>query len=437
MKKAGSSKSKSKTPPTSKSSRASKARASKKEKEELAGAVGLDSDLSSLLAESIAVGHQPPVTLSPKDEPIFRAFQANLLSLISHELRTPLIGILNALNALEQGDFSTDFSQADLVSMARRNAQRLQTTLSSLLDQAAIESGTFHARLREVDLVRLARMRAQAHESLLRDRNLKLKEREESDEETGEAPLLGDPQKLGRAIDLVFQSVIPRADPGSELQLRISTSRIALTFQLAAGVEGVWETAWEQASVGNQGGVASPTSAFAGVLQSEQGFLSRMEEGLGNEFLLVHNIMRLHRGRFSHLRQERKVTIALELPELSDQDGIRAVLASRTYQASHELGTVALALVKVPEGSDVGEFRAQVKRSLFRATDAVYSLASRGQVALVMDDCKPEDAPRLIARMEKAFGKKLVFGVANCPSEGVDPDELLKLAEKRLFSSAN
>jgi hypothetical protein len=173
------------------------------------------------------------------------------------------------------------------------------------------------------------------------------------------------------------------------------------------------------------------------VLQSEQAFLTRMEEGLGSEFLLVHEIMRLHKGTFGGQRQGREVTLALELPELSSEEGLMAVLASRAYEVSTELASVALVLLPIPPGAGrPEEFAEEVRKNLFRTTDAVYLLKERGRIALVLDDCKSEDAPRLMDRitqkLKKTGGRPLAYGVAQCPSDGLDPGQLLPLAESRL-----
>ncbi len=161
-----------------------------------------------------------------------------------------------------------------------------------------------------------------------------------------------------------------------------------------------------------------------------------MEEGLGSEFLLILEIARLHHARFTARFdpdfKDRTVALTFELPELSSEEGLRAVLASRAYQASMDLGTVALALVQIPAGVPPGEFRANVKKNLFRATDAVYLLPESSQVALVMDDCKPEDTPRLLGRIEKAIGQPLRHGIATFPIETPDPSHLLDLASRKL-----
>lgn len=384
------------------------------------------------------MGHQPAPGLTPQDEVLFRAFQSNLLSLISHELRTPLMGVLNALGLLEEGAEATGLTADELIKMARSNARRLHETLSALLDLAALESGTFHARLREIELQRLAGARLDAHRALFREKGLLVEERTApSDGEDGHG-VLADPQKLGRAIDLCLQAMIPRAENGSKIKFRISSSSVEIGCTLSPAAQGLWDTVWTQASAGFQGGVASPSSAFAGVLQSEQAFLTRMEEGLGSEFLLVHEILRLHQGKFSARRSGNDVTLKLELPELSSEEGLQSVLASRAYEVSTELASVALALVRVPASArkKPDAFTALVKKNLFRSSDAVYLLRERGLLALVLDDCKAEDAPRLMERISKKLsteaGGAIEYGTAQCPADGLDPALLFNLAYSRL-----
>jgi hypothetical protein len=380
------------------------------------------------------IGHRPPSSLSPQDEALFRAFQSNLLSLISHEMRTPLMGVINALGLLDEGAEASGLSAAELIRMARSNARKLHETLSALLDLAALESKTFHARLREVDLARLAGARLDAHRAQFRERGFQIEERIAP----GASHLvLADPQKLGRAIDLCLQALGQRAEPGQKMRFSLSSNRIEIACTLTSAAQDLWDTMWTQASAGFQGGVTSPLSAFAGVMQSEQAFLTRMEEGLGSEFLLVHEILKIHQGKLSAERAGGQATLTLELPELSSEEGLASVLASRAYEVSTELASVALVLVKLPEGARIApeSFTEQIKKSLFRNSDAVYLLRERGELALVLDDCKPEDAPRLMERINQKLSKsagRIVYGVAQCPADGLDPALLMGLASQRL-----
>jgi hypothetical protein len=171
-------------------------------------------------------------------------------------------------------------------------------------------------------------------------------------------------------------------------------------------------------------------------MQSEQAFLTRTEEGLGSEFLLIHEIMRLHGGtfhcQFDQFDKTHRVEIRIDLPSLSSEAALRAVLTSRAYQVSHELGSVALVLIQVPEAMGVSPFREEIRKNLFRTTDAVYPLPDSVQLAMVLDDCKPEDVEPLMARLSGALRRKLVYAAAQCPSDGVDPAALVAVAGERL-----
>lgn len=336
------------------------------------------------------------------------------------------MGVLNALSMMEAG-MSGGLTQEELLMMARSNAQRLQRTLITLLDLASLESGTFHARLREVELVRLLRSRIESHAREIKDKGLRL-----SEQFPAEAVVLADPQKFGRAIDLCLEVILSRVVRDSELEIRISSSGVALLFSLRQDAYDAWEQLWSQSVAGFEGGVASPVSAFAGVVQSEQAFLSRTEEGLGAELLLVHQILRAHHGRFTASHEAGRVKLSLVLPQLSSEDGLSAVLRSRAYEVSTELASVALVLMDVPSAMDLEGFQTKIRAHLFRTTDAAYALPRRNQLALVLDDCKAEDIPGLMGRLEKSLGQKLSYAAAHCPSDGLDPGELVQIASKRL-----
>lgn len=386
----------------------------------------------------MAVGHSPAASLSPQDEALFRAFQSNLLSLISHELRTPLMGVLNALMLLDSGSENggmPGLSQKEMIGMARTNAQRLQRALTALLDLATLQSGTFHARLKELDLGRLAQNRANSRQLELASLGITVSVTAVNGNRS-EVPVLGDAQKLARALDLCLDSVLARAEPGSKVELKIEPASLEFHFELKAGTEPGWDAAWSQGMAGFEGGVASPTSLFSGVMQSEQAFLTRMEEGLGSELLIVHEILKLHQAKLEARRQGTKVVLSWQLPGLSSEDGLRAVLMSRAYEVSTELASVALVLIRVPASMEVDDLCAKIKASLFRATDAAYALPKKSyreaMIALVLDDCKPEDAPRLIGRLEHALALELEFGIGHCPADGHDPSLLIDLARGRL-----
>lgn len=164
----------------------------------------------------------------------------------------------------------------------------------------------------------------------------------------------------------------------------------------------------------------------------EEMFLSRKEEGLGSELLLVHEILRMHQGRLLQRIEGERVFLELQLADLNSLESLRAVLSARSEQIATGIGSVALALLKTPSGLTVEKFRNEVKSKLFRTTDAVYPLPSEDQIALVMDDCSPLDATRLVTRIQTSLGKTIAHGIAVFPQEAGDSDLLIRIASERL-----
>ena len=374
--------------------------------------------------------HTPVPTLHPHDQSLYQAFQSNLLSLISHELRTPLTGVLNALAVLKDGVNLGGLSSEDLINMAHENAERLNQALLVLLDLASLEAKSFHLRLREIDLASLVRGRLTNYQTALKTRSVTLKWSDLAPKLR--EPLLGDPQKLGRAIDLCFQVVVPRAETQTEVKVEISSYQVRFVFQLAQNMEKHWQTAWSESGIGTQVGILSPYSAFAGVLQEEQAFLSRVEEGFGSEFLLIHEVLRLHHGKFTATLLGQEVTLLIEFPKMSSEEGLKAVLSSRTSRISMELGSVALILVQIPDRTSPEDLKEKTREALYRASDSVYLLPSLNQLAVVLDDCRIEDAARIMKRVERALDQKLFYSSVQSPSDGLDALELLKLGAQRL-----
>ncbi len=343
------------------------------------------------------------------------------------------MSILNSLTLLEEGH-EEGFAPGELVTLARKNAEKLNAALSALLDVAEVEKGLLRLSLREVDLARVCRDRVRLQGASLRDRSLSVAL-------SGSAsPVLVDPQKLARLVDLSLGLLAERALSGSELQLEVGARGLTLKAKLQAGQGPKLRAAWAEAlaeaeAAARQGRLSAGRAgaAFRGTRQTEREFLTRDEEGLGSGWVLLLDWMKLHEGTVTlDLSAPDSAKLRLEFPEVTSEKALASVLSSRAYRSTHDLSAVALGLIEVPQGSSVPEFQARVQSHLFRASDSVYALPREGQVAVVLDDCKPEDAPGLMGRIRDRLGQPLRMGVACCPSEGLDPAYLLELAGRRL-----
>lgn len=418
----------------------------------------LDGFTEKAFADTLSVGHQPAGELSPQDQVLYRALQANLLSLISHELKTPLTGILNATALLEDADISFksgargagSFSGHDLLIMLRQNADRLHRTLAMLLDLAAIESGTFRARLSEIVLERHLKARFTGKHKVIID-NHPISFSAGKSQET-ETHILADPRKLERALDLCLQIMVRRIMKGSNISIRIVVNEIQhkfIKFESAMDPSKVelWNKDWLQGLAGYESGISSPSSpfasAFSGVLQSEQEFLRRQEEGLGSELILIHEIMKLQHGKLNSLIDEKRFTLTLEFPSLSSEEGLNAILASRMSRISDDLHSVGLVLIQIPTVLELPDFsqkinqkiNQKIRKTLFKTTDTVHSLPEQGLVALILDDCKAEDGLKVMKRITKVFNRGFAFGAAHCPTDTIESKMLIDICRQNILKT--
>lgn len=365
----------------------------------------------------------------------FSEFQANVLSLVSHELRTPLMGVLNGVTLLEDLldskalQWESDAARAAF-EMLSRNARVLEKNLKTNLDLAKIETGHFRPRLREVELAYVLRPALGVLEK-------KFRLRAQWQSEKLGARTLADPSLLVRAIEIVYEILQAVGATGAEsVQALLGSHSWEWSISLNPEGKKAWQQMEHHASDVHRMKEASRT---AQVLQSESQFLARSQEGFGTELVLLREIFEAHGGTLEWSEgpglKSPSLVLRMSLPERVGEDRLKAVLISRVFEASTGLKNVALAWIAVPAGLDPGVFSERLRNSLFRASDGVFEVPQRGAVALVLDDCKREDAPKLLIRLEKTLGLRLQAGIAMCPEDGSDPDDLIRQGLARLADS--
>ena len=88
--------------------------------------------------------------------------------------------------------------------------------------------------------------------------------------------------------------------------------------------------------------------------------------------------------------------------------GLKAVLLSRAYEASNEIGSVALVLIQV-DPEEMKRLTARIKRSLFRASDAQWFENSPGMAWTRVLWTGPESGQwAAVFRWKKASSKMIV-----------------------------
>ena len=314
-----------------------------------AGAVtpALQPQSAEWTSELFTVGHLPQTSLSAEQQKLFQSFQSNLISLLSHELRTPLMGILNALSAVDEGGEPLGgLSLAEALSMARTHAQGLESALLTVLDLAAWEAGALKVELREAKLSEVAApvlgLEAPAHPT----------------------NTLLDAGRLSRALQrlkaLLVSLSAPDAVQASWLAAEGSGEargvRLRATLSDDAGAQ-LWDQLWHEAQVARAANASLPLHVFAGVLQSEQAFLSRTREGLGAELHLAAQVLAQHEARLQAVRRGRVLELELEFPEIAGRARIIQAVRGRIWRPGlAEPGALHLTLhAKKPEGLAPGQ----------------------------------------------------------------------------------
>ena len=266
-----------------------------------------------------SVGHQPQVTLSAEQQELFKSFQSNLISLLSHELRTPLMGILNALSALdESGEPLGGLSLAEALTMAREQSQKLDAALSTVLDLAAWEAGNLQVDLREGDFEVLV---ASVFGSEL----------QVSSSGAWKQGRLLDASRLKRALVRLRDLLGSLGRIQKSTVMPSGTLELECQLQDSASIE-FWERLWHEAQVARAAHASLPLHVFAGVLQTQEGFLSRTREGLGAELHLVAQILSQHEAKFEALRTDSQLSIRIALPEIEGRARVLKLIQGRIWR---------------------------------------------------------------------------------------------------------
>jgi signal transduction histidine kinase len=381
----------------------------------------------------------------------------DLLSLVSHELRTPLSVVLNAVRILREDSGLDAEERKTFLEMAFRNAERLNTTLSQLLDLGKLVSGRLVCRFHEVSLKQLL------HAELERA------SREAARTGTNGAPgagaprkisvvgavdglpvILGDAPRLGQVLSSLFENAIRFSPAGARIRLRIQPAvksgelpkplaklsrehheyvLLELSNPIAPGIQGQLKP-----------------SEVIKVFGQREDVLDRAHEGVGGSLAIAEEVLAQHGGGLGASTAHDKsqgdtFTVWLALPVLENQEALLKVLESRIFALRTEVGAVSLMVLKLNGAAatisaELKGIHDALKTSLFRATDTVYSLPDSNEVAVLMDDCKKDDAPKIVRRLLEALkasgGAKGAgalaaarVGLASCPEDGTDPEGLI------------
>lgn len=134
---------------------------------------------------------------------------------VTHELATPLTPIVGYLGLLERGDLGPlNPAQKKSISAMLGSIRKLRSTVDTLLDVSAIESGQIHFQKTQQDLVELLRRAVNSLAHIFKEGGTSIFIDEE---ELPEFPIIGDPDKIERALGHILENAIKFSDQGGAI----------------------------------------------------------------------------------------------------------------------------------------------------------------------------------------------------------------------------
>jgi signal transduction histidine kinase len=149
--------------------------------------------------------------------------KSDFIDLVSHELRTPLTSIIGFVSLMLEGETGQlNEAQRHSLESVRRQARRLASLITDLLDVSRIEAGQVTLQPQPIDLADLA-------ETVLQELQPQAVEKDLTVHFTAPAnlpPACGDPQQLARVFTNLLGNAFKFTPPGGE---------VALTLQVVDG----------------------------------------------------------------------------------------------------------------------------------------------------------------------------------------------------------
>lgn len=374
-------------------------------------------------------------------------YRSNLLALISHELNTPLTGIVNAISVLE----GERLENPEFLDMLKRNADRLRTTVDSLLELASADAGALRVHLTEASLENLIQAQEDALKSFLDTHGFSIQTVIED-----QLPnVCIDPNRLGRALAALVEHAVLFADksasnPNEQKLIRIEASlapidsvsqflqssdirektAMFLVVEVSSNIPTIGE-------VDNFEELFEPFSPWRDVY-------TRGQDGIGVELALTKEIMLAHKGFVGvgpAERPEEGWVFRIGVPILSRVDELREVIDNRIHSGLGRLSKTSILLLRPTDQSlqkigDLRKIEQSISALLYRSSDSVFSIPSRGEVTIVMDDCNSDGAIRLGGRLTEELKDSMpelefVWGTATGPDNGSSAEELLQFIRER------
>ena len=231
------------------------------------------------------------------------SMRRDFISNVSHELRTPLAGIRAAAETLQEGALDDRPAAQEFLGHIQRETDRMTQLVEELLELSRIESGAAPFAVEPVDAALLVQDTVRRFAQQAERAGLTLK----SDAPAGPLPLVGDGERLERALGNLVANAIKFTPPGGEITLRAAAGDDEIRLSVAdtgIGIE-----------------VDQQERVFERFYKADRGRGS----GTGLGLAIVKHIVRAHGGDVSlESRPGRGSTFTIRLPRWPAGDGALA-----------------------------------------------------------------------------------------------------------------
>jgi signal transduction histidine kinase len=317
----------------------------------------------------------------------------DLINTVSHELRTPLSITKEAISlVLEKVPGKINDQQSEILSIAKKNVERLARIINGLLDVSRIESGNIEIHRDDVDLRELVRLTAAAFETKARDKGLELSV------SLPEAALTAyaDEDKLSQILMNLVDNAVKFTERGS-VEIAVEDKGPAIECRV------------------RDTGIGIAPNDLPKIFDKFTQFGRKDgpgEKGTGLGLSIVKGLVELHQGEI-RIESElgRGTTVAFTLPQLSFQERLQGLISSMIREAAEKNGYFSLLVFTVPDfpslesgaadktAAAMREISGLLKKSLRRRGDAV--MYDRGKFFLILPETKKGDAPFVLGRMKE------------------------------------
>ncbi|QRN97157.1 HAMP domain-containing protein [Archangium violaceum] len=166
----------------------------------------------------------------------FDELKNDLVATVAHEFRTPLTSLRMAIHlCLEEVAGPITEKQADLLSAAREDCERLQGIVDDLLDLSRLQAGRLVLEVREVSTEAVLEAALAPHRGAAEERGVRLASEQEPELERVEA----DPERLQLVLSNLVANAVRHTSHGGEVVVRARRDGERVRFEVADTGEGI------------------------------------------------------------------------------------------------------------------------------------------------------------------------------------------------------